>query len=264
MTALPREFNRDALGNVTPRYSWQIDPSKVKITGHEVMQKLADTRPIGIGSMGAGASGMRGRDPNAAANEHHEEHRSQRDPNSFGFAVWQPAEQRLILASDCYGTVPLFHCRTDGFIAVSTNPMALLALGGVPRDLDALSLAAQVSGRNVSGDRTLYRAIRRLPRASVAVFERTASRSSLYWQPRRRPTLRFPIAALYPIALGAEWFAHLTGKEPFATRDGLRMARHYMFFDDAKARRELGYTSRPYREGIADAIAWFKQAGYVR
>jgi dihydroflavonol-4-reductase len=81
---------------------------------------------------------------------------------------------------------------------------------------------------------------------------------------RRRPTLRFPIAALYPIALGAEWFAHLTGKEPFATRDGLRMARHYMFFDDAKARRELGYTSRPYREGIADAIAWFKQAGYVR
>jgi dihydroflavonol-4-reductase len=81
---------------------------------------------------------------------------------------------------------------------------------------------------------------------------------------RRRPTLRFPIAALYPIAVGAEWFAHLTGKEPFATRDGLRMARHYMFFNDAKARRELGYTSRPYREAIADAIAWFKQAGYVR
>src|ERR1700751_2386132 len=81
---------------------------------------------------------------------------------------------------------------------------------------------------------------------------------------RRRPTLRFPIAALYPIAVGAEWFAHLIGKEPFATRDGLRMARHYMFFNDAKARRELGYTSRPYREAIADAIAWFKQAGYVR
>src|SRR5579871_1680916 len=89
VTALPREFNREALGNVTPRYSWQIDPSKMKITGHEVMQKLADTRPIGIGSMGAGASGMRGRDPNAPANEHREEHHSQRDPNSFGFAVWQ-------------------------------------------------------------------------------------------------------------------------------------------------------------------------------
>jgi dihydroflavonol-4-reductase len=81
---------------------------------------------------------------------------------------------------------------------------------------------------------------------------------------RRPPRIRFPISALYPIALGAEWLARLTGREPFATRDGLRMARHYMFFDDSKARRELGHTSRPYREAIADAIAWFKQAGYLR
>src|SRR6201996_5364721 len=98
VTPLPREFNPQALGNVTPRYSWQIDPSKLKITGKEVMQKLADTRPLALGSMGAGASGMRGRDPNAQANEHHEEHRSQRDPNSFGFAVWQlkDGEDKLI------------------------------------------------------------------------------------------------------------------------------------------------------------------------
>ena len=26
---------REALGNVTPRYSWQIDPSKLKMTGQE-------------------------------------------------------------------------------------------------------------------------------------------------------------------------------------------------------------------------------------
>ncbi len=81
---------------------------------------------------------------------------------------------------------------------------------------------------------------------------------------RRPPRLRFPIFALYPIALGAEWLARVTGHAPFATRDGLRLARHYMFFNDAKARRELGYTSRPYREGIADALAWFRQAGYLR
>jgi hypothetical protein len=84
---------------VTPRYSWQIDPSKLKITGAEVMQKLADTRPIGIGSMGAGASGMRGRNPDAPSGDHHDEnHRPPRDPNSFGFAVWQlkPGEEQRI------------------------------------------------------------------------------------------------------------------------------------------------------------------------
>jgi seryl-tRNA(Sec) selenium transferase len=93
VTARPREFNPQALGNVTPRYSWQIDPSKLKITGAEVMQKLADTRPLGIGSMGAGASGMRGRNPDApapgqAAVQRHRDG-NQSDPNSFGFAVWQ-------------------------------------------------------------------------------------------------------------------------------------------------------------------------------
>jgi dihydroflavonol-4-reductase len=81
---------------------------------------------------------------------------------------------------------------------------------------------------------------------------------------RRPPRLRLPIAAVYPFALGAELWARWSGREPFATRDGLRMARHHMFFSDAKARRDLGYVSRPYREGIVDAISWFRQAGYLR
>src|SRR5215475_8818188 len=40
VAALPRQFNPQALGNVTPRYSWQIPP-ELGITGPEVMQKLA-------------------------------------------------------------------------------------------------------------------------------------------------------------------------------------------------------------------------------
>jgi dihydroflavonol-4-reductase len=80
---------------------------------------------------------------------------------------------------------------------------------------------------------------------------------------RRPPWLRVPVAAVYPIAVGAELWSHVSGREPFATRDALRMARHHMFFSDAKARRDLGYRSRPYREAIADAIAWFQDAGYL-
>src|SRR6202167_334169 len=85
VTALPREFNPQALGNVTPSYRWQIDRTKLNITGPEVMQKLADTRPIGIGSMGAGASGMRGRNPDAPPAET-PHHRHPSDPDSLGFA----------------------------------------------------------------------------------------------------------------------------------------------------------------------------------
>jgi dihydroflavonol-4-reductase len=81
---------------------------------------------------------------------------------------------------------------------------------------------------------------------------------------RRPPTLRLPRTMLYPIAYGAELLATLRRVEPFITMDGLRMARHHMFFDDSKARRELGYASRPYRVGLADAIAWFRGHGYLK
>ena len=62
----------------------------------------------------------------------------------------------------------------------------------------------------------------------------------------------------------AETVARLTGRDPFVTRDALRMSRYRMFFDDAKARRDLGYTSRPYRAALVDAIGWFRAAGYLR
>jgi dihydroflavonol-4-reductase len=81
---------------------------------------------------------------------------------------------------------------------------------------------------------------------------------------RKPPRVRLPIAPLYPLAVIAEGVGLVTGREPFLTLDGLRMAGHHMFFSDAKARRELGYSARPYRDGIADAIAWFRQHGYLR
>jgi dihydroflavonol-4-reductase len=81
---------------------------------------------------------------------------------------------------------------------------------------------------------------------------------------RRPPTLRIPRLAVWPLAVGAEAWAQVTGREPFVSRDALRMAAYKMFFDDSKARRELGYTSRPYRNGLVDAVAWFRQAGYLR
>jgi dihydroflavonol-4-reductase len=80
---------------------------------------------------------------------------------------------------------------------------------------------------------------------------------------RRRPWLRLPRAPLFPLAFGAEAVARLTGKEPLLTIDGLRMSSHHMYFTSAKAERELGYTSRPYQEGVADALAWFRNVGYL-
>ncbi|EJW12706.1 Dihydroflavonol-4-reductase [Rhodovulum sp. PH10] len=81
---------------------------------------------------------------------------------------------------------------------------------------------------------------------------------------RRPPSLELPRRALFPLAWGAEAFARLTGREPFVTVDGLKLAKYRMFFDDKKARRTLGYASRPYEQALSDAIAWFRLAGMVK
>jgi dihydroflavonol-4-reductase len=81
---------------------------------------------------------------------------------------------------------------------------------------------------------------------------------------RAPPKLRIPRRLIFPIAYGAEAIAYFTGKEPFVTTTGLKLAKDLMFFTSAKAERELGYNARPYDQAIADAIAWFRQNGYLK
>ena len=80
---------------------------------------------------------------------------------------------------------------------------------------------------------------------------------------RKPPRLRIPRAAVMPIAYAAEALACFTGREPFATVDGVRMAKHRMFFTAAKAERDLGHRPRPYIAGLEDAIHWFRENGYL-
>jgi dihydroflavonol-4-reductase len=81
---------------------------------------------------------------------------------------------------------------------------------------------------------------------------------------RKAPRLSLPRAPLYPLAYMAEGIARVTGKEPMLTVDALRMSEHTMFFSSAKAKGELGYSPRPWRLGVADAVNWFKVTGTVR
>jgi dihydroflavonol-4-reductase len=81
---------------------------------------------------------------------------------------------------------------------------------------------------------------------------------------RPAPRLRLPIGPLYPLAEIAELIGRITRKEPFLTRDSLKMASHHMYFSSAKAERELGYRARPYAEALRDAVAWFEANGYLR
>jgi dihydroflavonol-4-reductase len=81
---------------------------------------------------------------------------------------------------------------------------------------------------------------------------------------RRAPKLKIPHGIIMPIAYAAEAWARITGGgEPFATIDGVKMARKKMYFSHTKAARELGYAPRPARQALSDAVRWFKDHGYL-
>jgi len=72
----------------------------------------------------------------------------------------------------------------------------------------------------------------------------------------------------YWVALAAahanEWMSAVTGQPPKAPLAGVRMARYLMFFNPAKAIRELGLPQTPPEQALADAVAWFRSHGYVK
>ena len=78
---------------------------------------------------------------------------------------------------------------------------------------------------------------------------------------RPAPRVRLPHGVVLPVAYVAEAFARLTGGDTRITVDGVRMARHHMFFSSARAMRELGYRARDPMLALQDAINWFRSQG---
>jgi len=71
---------------------------------------------------------------------------------------------------------------------------------------------------------------------------------------RRPPPIGVPWALAYGAARAGDAALHLVGREPsLLVLDEVRLARLPMTFDDARARRELGYTSRPAEQALVAA-----------
>ncbi len=78
------------------------------------------------------------------------------------------------------------------------------------------------------------------------------------------PRARIPYAVALAAAHANEAMSRLTGKPPKAPLGGVRMAKYKMFFNPAKAIRELGLPQTPPRQALADAVAWFRANAYVK
>ncbi|MBX3743720.1 MAG: NAD-dependent epimerase/dehydratase family protein [Verrucomicrobiae bacterium] len=81
---------------------------------------------------------------------------------------------------------------------------------------------------------------------------------------RSLPKWKVPYAVALMAAWGSEWWANqVTGKMPMATVTGVRLTRRCMQFDPSASLAELGLEPRPIRESARDAVAWYRQLGWV-
>lgn len=90
------------------------------------------------------------------------------------------------------------------------------------------------------------------------IFERLSRLSGL-----PAPTVQIPYAVAFTAGVFSTAWAHVTGREPRAPLDGVRMARKKMFVTTDKAKRELGFEAGPVDSALQRAVDWFRSNGYV-
>jgi len=77
------------------------------------------------------------------------------------------------------------------------------------------------------------------------------------------PQIRLPYGVAFLAGCFSTAWAALSGREPRVPLDGVRMARHIMFFDPGKAVAELGLPQTPVHTALRQAVEWFCQNHYV-
>ncbi len=193
------------------------------------------------------------------------------DPNALAYEKSKAAGEREVLAAVA-----------AGLDAVIVNPSAVLgpydykpsAMGTILLDLYHRRLPALVDGgfdwvdvrdvvagamaaeeRGKKGERYLltghWRSVRDL---ADTVEKVTAQKAPRFVSPMWLARFGAPFAVA---------FARVTGKKPLFTGEALKALRHWRDIRHDKAARELGYTSRPLEETIAEAFRWYAQAGFV-
>ncbi|MEW6386433.1 MAG: hopanoid-associated sugar epimerase [Thermodesulfobacteriota bacterium] len=81
---------------------------------------------------------------------------------------------------------------------------------------------------------------------------------------RPAPKVRLPYYPILAMAYMNEfWATFISRRPPRMPLAAVKMAKKFMFFDNTKAKEELGLTLTPTRQALEEAVAWFRQNGYA-
>lgn len=104
----------------------------------------------------------------------------------FALALWNSADQSLLLARDVFGFRPLFYHRGKEFVAFSTMPSGLHTIGEIPKEPDPEFVSESLMLLPHVGSRTFFKSLERVEPASWTRITRQKTVSCRYWNPAPR------------------------------------------------------------------------------
>ncbi len=81
---------------------------------------------------------------------------------------------------------------------------------------------------------------------------------------RPAPRMKIPYAVAWMAGAVGELTGRLSGREPRATLDGVRMASIPMRYDSSKAIKDLGFPQTPLETAAAEAVEWVRTHGHTK
>jgi len=79
----------------------------------------------------------------------------------------------------------------------------------------------------------------------------------------RAPILKIPHGLALGVAYANTALSRLVGREPGIPVEGVKIARHMMFVDCARAKGELGFQAGPVAAALERAVRWYEANGYI-
>lgn len=101
----------------------------------------------------------------------------------FALAIWDQRRRRLVLARDRLGKKPLIYRHEGERLLFASELKSILAISGVPRDIDPAALDEYLTYQYVPHPNTIFRGIHKLPPGHYAIWDDGKFVVAPYWQP---------------------------------------------------------------------------------
>jgi asparagine synthase (glutamine-hydrolysing) len=100
----------------------------------------------------------------------------------FALALWDAGKSSLLLARDHFGIKPLYYARVNQVFLFASEMKALLADGGVQREIDPVALDQYLSFLYIPEPRTIFTGVKALPPAHYLVLREDEVTIRRYWK----------------------------------------------------------------------------------